>query len=66
MLLKFVMVSGCPQVPAKFRYPFYYEMGWYVLERYLYSMTNTSHLIPEFQKYSLGIGQYINNLFTSI
>ncbi|KAG1956457.1 lysine (K)-specific demethylase 2Aa isoform X3 [Pimephales promelas] len=46
----------CFTVPAKFRYPFYYEMGWYVLERYLYSMTNTSHLIPEFQKYSLGIG----------
>ncbi|XP_066534801.1 lysine (K)-specific demethylase 2Aa isoform X2 [Hoplias malabaricus] len=44
------------QVPAKFRYPFYYEMCWYVLERYLYSLTNTSYLIPEFQKHSLGIG----------
>uniref|UniRef100_A0A8C2AQU7 [histone H3]-dimethyl-L-lysine(36) demethylase n=1 Tax=Cyprinus carpio TaxID=7962 RepID=A0A8C2AQU7_CYPCA len=44
------------RVPAKFRYPFFHEMCWYVLERYLYSMTNTSYLIPEFQKYSLGIG----------
>ncbi|KAL4640613.1 lysine-specific demethylase 2A-like isoform X1 [Arapaima gigas] len=41
---------------SKFRYPFYYEMCWYVLERYLYCLTNTSHLTPEFQKYSLGIG----------
>uniref|UniRef100_A0A672QN39 [histone H3]-dimethyl-L-lysine(36) demethylase n=1 Tax=Sinocyclocheilus grahami TaxID=75366 RepID=A0A672QN39_SINGR len=43
------------RVPAKFRYPFFHEMCWYVLERYLYSVTNTSHLIPEFQKHSLGI-----------
>uniref|UniRef100_A0A8C6KL96 [histone H3]-dimethyl-L-lysine(36) demethylase n=1 Tax=Nothobranchius furzeri TaxID=105023 RepID=A0A8C6KL96_NOTFU len=43
------------RVPAKFRYPFYYEMCWYVLERYLYCLTNISHLTPEFQKYSLGI-----------
>ncbi|CDQ57734.1 unnamed protein product [Oncorhynchus mykiss] len=44
------------QVPAKFRYPFYYEMCWYVLERYLFSLTNTSYLTPDFQKHSLGIG----------
>ncbi|XP_064200104.1 lysine-specific demethylase 2A isoform X2 [Anguilla rostrata] len=44
------------RVPAKFRYPFYYEMCWYVLERYLYCLTNTSHLTPEFQKHSLGVG----------
>uniref|UniRef100_A0A8C6NJV9 [histone H3]-dimethyl-L-lysine(36) demethylase n=1 Tax=Nothobranchius furzeri TaxID=105023 RepID=A0A8C6NJV9_NOTFU len=43
------------RVPAKFRYPFYYEMCWYVLERYLYCLTNISHLTPEFQKYSLGL-----------
>lgn len=45
-----------PQVPVKFRYPFYYEMGWYVLERYVFSLTKTSYLTPEFQKHSLGIG----------
>uniref|UniRef100_A0A8C6KJ30 [histone H3]-dimethyl-L-lysine(36) demethylase n=1 Tax=Nothobranchius furzeri TaxID=105023 RepID=A0A8C6KJ30_NOTFU len=44
------------RVRTKFRYPFYYEMCWYVLERYLYCLTNISHLTPEFQKYSLGIG----------
>uniref|UniRef100_A0A8C4NE75 [histone H3]-dimethyl-L-lysine(36) demethylase n=1 Tax=Eptatretus burgeri TaxID=7764 RepID=A0A8C4NE75_EPTBU len=31
-------------VPAKFRYPFYFEMAWYVLERYVHSMTGRSHL----------------------
>uniref|UniRef100_A0A8C1BBT9 [histone H3]-dimethyl-L-lysine(36) demethylase n=1 Tax=Cyprinus carpio carpio TaxID=630221 RepID=A0A8C1BBT9_CYPCA len=51
------------RVPAKFRYPFFHEMCWYVLERYLYSMTNTSYLIPEFQKYSLGIAQISLSLF---
>uniref|UniRef100_A0A673BEB4 [histone H3]-dimethyl-L-lysine(36) demethylase n=1 Tax=Sphaeramia orbicularis TaxID=375764 RepID=A0A673BEB4_9TELE len=44
------------RVPVKFRYPFYYEMCWYVLERYIFSLTKTSYLTPEFQKYSLGIG----------
>uniref|UniRef100_A0A8C6KS97 [histone H3]-dimethyl-L-lysine(36) demethylase n=1 Tax=Nothobranchius furzeri TaxID=105023 RepID=A0A8C6KS97_NOTFU len=43
------------RVRTKFRYPFYYEMCWYVLERYLYCLTNISHLTPEFQKYSLGL-----------
>uniref|UniRef100_A0A096M6W0 Lysine demethylase 2A n=1 Tax=Poecilia formosa TaxID=48698 RepID=A0A096M6W0_POEFO len=31
-------------------------MCWYVVERYLFCLTNISHLTPEFQKYSLGIG----------
>ncbi|XP_056890968.1 lysine (K)-specific demethylase 2Aa isoform X2 [Takifugu flavidus] len=44
------------RVPTKFRYPFYYEMCWYVLERYVFSLTKTSYLTPEFQKHSLGIG----------
>lgn len=58
--MNFVMVkclfSPPPQVPVKFRYPFYYEMCWYVLERYVFSLTKTSYLTPEFQKHSLGIG----------
>ncbi|XP_062852370.1 lysine (K)-specific demethylase 2Aa isoform X3 [Trichomycterus rosablanca] len=54
--LNIYSIEDRTRVPAKFRYPFYYEMCWYVLERYLYSMTNTSYLIPEFQKHSLGIG----------
>ena len=43
-------------MPAKFRYPFYFEMCWYALERYVFSLTGTSYLTPEFQKHSLGIG----------
>uniref|UniRef100_A0A8C9VIK2 [histone H3]-dimethyl-L-lysine(36) demethylase n=1 Tax=Scleropages formosus TaxID=113540 RepID=A0A8C9VIK2_SCLFO len=58
MQLHIYNIEDRTRVPAKFRYPFYYEMCWYVLERYLYCLTNTSHLTPEFQKHSLGIGQY--------
>ena len=53
------------QVPNKFRYPFYYEMCWYVLERYVYCITNRSHLTKEFQKESLSMGKcstYMNFL----
>jgi len=53
-----VVLSPPPQVPVKFRYPFFYEMCWYVLERYIFSLTRTSYLTPEFQKHSLGIGTY--------
>ncbi|MCJ8730314.1 hypothetical protein PDJAM_G00182870 [Pangasius djambal] len=56
MQLNISNIEDRTRVPAKFRYPFYYEMCWYVLERYVYSLTNTSYLIPEFQKHSLGIG----------
>uniref|UniRef100_A0A8C9QXX4 Lysine demethylase 2A n=1 Tax=Scleropages formosus TaxID=113540 RepID=A0A8C9QXX4_SCLFO len=56
MQLHIYNIEDRTRVPAKFRYPFYYEMCWYVLERYLYCLTNTSHLTPEFQKHSLGIG----------
>uniref|UniRef100_A0A8B9K4S7 [histone H3]-dimethyl-L-lysine(36) demethylase n=1 Tax=Astyanax mexicanus TaxID=7994 RepID=A0A8B9K4S7_ASTMX len=58
MQLNIYNIEDRTRVPSKFRYPFYYEMCWYVLERYLYSLTNTSHLTPEFQKHSLGIGEY--------
>ncbi|XP_029020466.1 lysine-specific demethylase 2A isoform X2 [Betta splendens] len=56
MQLNIYSIEDRTRVPAKFRYPFYYEMCWYVLERYLYCLTKISHLTPEFQKYSLGIG----------
>uniref|UniRef100_A0A3P8YXE8 [histone H3]-dimethyl-L-lysine(36) demethylase n=1 Tax=Esox lucius TaxID=8010 RepID=A0A3P8YXE8_ESOLU len=56
MQLNICSIEDRTRVPAKFRYPFYYEMCWYVLERYLFSLTNTSYLTPEFQKHSLGIG----------
>ncbi|XP_052006130.1 lysine-specific demethylase 2A-like isoform X2 [Xyrauchen texanus] len=56
MQLNIYNIEERTRVPAKFRYPFYFDMCWYVLERYLYCLTNTSHLTPEFQKHSLGIG----------
>ncbi|KAM4732735.1 LOW QUALITY PROTEIN: lysine-specific demethylase 2A [Anableps anableps] len=56
MQLNIYNIEDRTRVPAKFRYPFYYEMCWYVMERYLFCLTNISHLTPEFQKYSLGIG----------
>uniref|UniRef100_A0A8C7FX57 [histone H3]-dimethyl-L-lysine(36) demethylase n=1 Tax=Oncorhynchus kisutch TaxID=8019 RepID=A0A8C7FX57_ONCKI len=56
MQLNIYSIEDRTRVPAKFRYPFYYEMCWYVLERYLFSLTNTSYLTPDFQKHSLGIG----------
>uniref|UniRef100_G3Q0P5 [histone H3]-dimethyl-L-lysine(36) demethylase n=1 Tax=Gasterosteus aculeatus aculeatus TaxID=481459 RepID=G3Q0P5_GASAC len=55
MQLNIYSIEDRTRVPAKFRYPFYFEMCWYVLERYLYCQTNISHLTPEFQKHSLGI-----------
>lgn len=35
------------QVPQKFRYPFFTEMLWYVLERYVHCVLGRSHLDPE-------------------
>ncbi|KAM7417598.1 hypothetical protein PAMA_017300 [Pampus argenteus] len=65
MQLNIYSIEDRTRVPAKFRYPFYYEMCWYVLERYHYCLTNVSHLTPEFQKYSLGIGLTKADLETS-
>ncbi|XP_056135556.1 lysine (K)-specific demethylase 2Aa [Lampris incognitus] len=56
MQLNISNIEDRTRVPAKFRFPFYYEMCWYVLERYVFSITSTSYLTPEFQKHSLGIG----------
>nr|XP_043884064.1 lysine (K)-specific demethylase 2Aa isoform X1 [Solea senegalensis] len=56
MQLNICNIEDRTRVPVKFRYPFYYEMCWYVLERYVFSMTKTSYLTPEFQKHSLGVG----------
>ncbi|KAG5834900.1 hypothetical protein ANANG_G00266470 [Anguilla anguilla] len=36
------------KVHAKFRYPFFYEMCWYVLERYVHCLTGRSHLSKDF------------------
>uniref|UniRef100_UPI00398E330B lysine (K)-specific demethylase 2Bb isoform X1 n=2 Tax=Pristiophorus japonicus TaxID=55135 RepID=UPI00398E330B len=41
------------RVNAKFRYPFYYEMCWYVLERYMFCLTKRSHLTKQYQRESM-------------
>ncbi|OCT70323.1 hypothetical protein XELAEV_180372451mg, partial [Xenopus laevis] len=55
MQLRIYSIEDRTRVPTKFRYPFYYEMCWYVLERYVYCMTQRSHLTKEFQRESLSI-----------
>nr|XP_057947286.1 lysine (K)-specific demethylase 2Aa [Doryrhamphus excisus] len=55
MQLNICNIEDRTRVPVKFRHPFYYEMCWYVLERYIFSVTQTSYLTPDFQKFSLGV-----------
>uniref|UniRef100_A0A8D2NNR7 [histone H3]-dimethyl-L-lysine(36) demethylase n=1 Tax=Zosterops lateralis melanops TaxID=1220523 RepID=A0A8D2NNR7_ZOSLA len=56
MQLRIYSIEDRTRVPNKFRYPFYYEMCWYVLERYVYCITSRSHLTKDFQKESLSMG----------
>ncbi|XP_034942287.1 jmjC domain-containing histone demethylation protein 1 [Chelonus insularis] len=49
--LKVAQVEEHTKVPQKFRYPFFTEMLWYVLERYVHVLLGRSHLdIPENQR----------------
>ncbi|XP_066545217.1 lysine (K)-specific demethylase 2Bb isoform X2 [Amia ocellicauda] len=57
MQLTIYEIENRTKVHAKFRYPFYYEMCWYVLERYVYCLTKRSHLIKEFQRESMLIDE---------
>ncbi|NXY38607.1 KDM2A demethylase, partial [Pomatorhinus ruficollis] len=57
MQLRIYSIEDRTRVPNKFRYPFYYEMCWYVLERYVYCITSRSHLTKDFQKESLSMGK---------
>uniref|UniRef100_A0A7N8WJL0 Lysine-specific demethylase 2B n=1 Tax=Mastacembelus armatus TaxID=205130 RepID=A0A7N8WJL0_9TELE len=43
-------IENRTKVQSKFRFPFYYEMCWYVLERYLYCLTKRSYLSQEIRK----------------
>lgn len=48
--LKVAQVEEHTKVPQKFRYPFFTEMLWYVLEKYVHVLLGRSHLdIPEAQ-----------------
>ncbi|CAH0549530.1 unnamed protein product [Brassicogethes aeneus] len=42
--LKIAQVEDNTKVPQKFRYPFFTEMLWYVLERYVFCLLGNSHL----------------------
>ncbi|XP_061118604.1 lysine (K)-specific demethylase 2Bb isoform X2 [Conger conger] len=43
-------IENRTKVNAKFRYPFFYEMCWYVLERYVHCLTGRSHLSKDFSR----------------
>ncbi|KAL9889603.1 lysine demethylase 2 [Glossina fuscipes fuscipes] len=45
--LKTALVEDATKVPQKFRYPFFTEMLWYVLARYVYVLLGHSHLDSE-------------------
>lgn len=52
--LKVAQVEEHTKVPQKFRYPFFTEMLWYVLERYVHVLLGRSHLeISESQRQHL-------------
>ena len=42
--LRVALAEDTTKVPSKFRYPFYIEMHWYALERYVNCLTGKSHL----------------------
>ncbi|CAO2629575.1 Lysine-specific demethylase 2B [Lemmus lemmus] len=50
MQLQIYEIEDRTRVQPKFRYPFYYEMCWYVLERYVYCVTQRSYLTQEYQR----------------
>lgn len=45
--LKIAQVEDITKVPQKFRYPFFTEMLWYVLAKYVYTLLGRSHLEGE-------------------
>uniref|UniRef100_A0A8C2FAJ3 [histone H3]-dimethyl-L-lysine(36) demethylase n=2 Tax=Cyprinus carpio TaxID=7962 RepID=A0A8C2FAJ3_CYPCA len=53
MQLTVYEIENRTKVHSKFRYPFFYEMCWYVLERYVNCLTRRSHLSLEFRVHSL-------------
>uniref|UniRef100_A0A8C1V2J3 Lysine-specific demethylase 2B n=1 Tax=Cyprinus carpio TaxID=7962 RepID=A0A8C1V2J3_CYPCA len=53
MQLTVYEIENRTKVHSKFRYPFFYEMCWYVLERYVNCLTRRSHLSLDFRVHSL-------------
>uniref|UniRef100_A0A8C5AEB8 [histone H3]-dimethyl-L-lysine(36) demethylase n=1 Tax=Gadus morhua TaxID=8049 RepID=A0A8C5AEB8_GADMO len=50
MQLSIYEIENRTKVNSKFRYPFYHEMCWYVLERYVCCLTKKSYLSKELHK----------------
>uniref|UniRef100_A0A8C7F9N0 Lysine-specific demethylase 2B n=1 Tax=Oncorhynchus kisutch TaxID=8019 RepID=A0A8C7F9N0_ONCKI len=65
MQLSIYEIENRTKVHSKFRYPFYHEMCWYVLERYVHCLTKRSHLTPEFRREPLLIGDLLSSLSSS-
>ena len=42
--LRIAMVEEATKVPQKFRYPFFTEMLWYTLERYVHCLLGKSYI----------------------
>uniref|UniRef100_G3U157 Lysine-specific demethylase 2B n=1 Tax=Loxodonta africana TaxID=9785 RepID=G3U157_LOXAF len=59
MQLRIYEIEDRTRVQPKFRYPFYYEMCWYVLERYVYCVTQRSHLTQEHQRESMLVARVL-------
>uniref|UniRef100_A0A8C7DLV9 Lysine-specific demethylase 2B n=1 Tax=Oncorhynchus kisutch TaxID=8019 RepID=A0A8C7DLV9_ONCKI len=65
MQLSIYEIENRTKVHSKFRYPFYHEMCWYVLERYVHCLTKRSHLTPEFRREPLLIGDSLLSSLSS-
>ena len=50
MQLKISQLEERLKVPNRFRFPFFTDLLWYVLERYIHSLTGKSFLTEEFQE----------------
>ncbi|XP_038053826.1 lysine-specific demethylase 2B-like isoform X2 [Patiria miniata] len=52
--LRVAQIEDRTHVPFKFRYPFFWEMNWYALERYVHTLTGKSYLAKPKAEPSVG------------
>uniref|UniRef100_A0AAX7URU3 Lysine-specific demethylase 2B n=1 Tax=Astatotilapia calliptera TaxID=8154 RepID=A0AAX7URU3_ASTCA len=57
MQLTIYEIENRTKVHSKFRFPFYYEICWYVLERYLHCLTKRSYFSQEIRKESMDMNE---------
>uniref|UniRef100_A0A8C1Z0K5 Lysine-specific demethylase 2B n=1 Tax=Cyprinus carpio TaxID=7962 RepID=A0A8C1Z0K5_CYPCA len=65
MQLTVYEIENRTKVHSKFRYPFFYEMCWYVLERYVNCLTRRSHLSLDFRVHAGEMGLKNQSTFKS-